>query len=176
MLTRTFQLKLSATQDDYLERRAIESDASVGDILRALIQKEMRREASAKTTNRADETLVARLQRLLVPTMAEATSWFDLEVRLAEKGYVLQPAGGGVTLHDLTTQERLCKCSELGFAYSRLVRKFRQPMPGHPQKMAHVLAAIRDLPEDVADDFDVIERSSPFSKPARPVSRQSARR
>ena len=158
MTMRQIILRIQPEADDYLERRAAEMDTTVGQVVRELLRAEMKRAANAKTPNRADEHLVARLQRLLVPTMADAVSWQDLHNRLAALGYCTKPAGGGLTIHDLETGIRLCKSSELGFAYARFVRRFRAPMPGHPHKMAHILAAVRGIPKDTADDFDVIER------------------
>jgi hypothetical protein len=114
-------------------------EISLQQLLKDALNAELKRvHFPAKTPNRADEQLVARLQRLLVPEMASAMSWADLAHRLREKGYALRPAGGGLTLHD-AGGTRLCKSSELGFAYSRLVRKFQAPMPGHPHRMQHIL-------------------------------------
>ncbi len=111
-----------------------------GDLARRLVLKEIRRgkaKRSARATERADEPLLARLQRLLAPTMAAATSWPDLDARLARQGYALKPAGGGLTLHNAEGR-RLCKSSELGFAYGRFVERFGAPMLGHPHRMAHL--------------------------------------
>ena len=152
------EISLPPTMDADVERWAIEEDVSVGQIVRELIRKEQRRRATPKTTQRADEALVARLQRLLVPAMADAFDWDDLHKRLAALSHALKPAGGGLTVHDLTTGARLCKSSELGFPYARFVRKFRCPMPGLPQKMAHVLGKLRAQPNADAEDFDVVER------------------
>ena len=66
-----------------------------------------------------------------------------------------RPAGGGLALHRLTTGDRLCTSSEIGFAYSRLVKRFGAPMPGHPHTMRHLLGPA--APEEVDDDFDLIE-------------------
>lgn len=173
MSMRQIIIRMQPAADDFLEQRAAELDTTVGQILRDLVRSEMKRQSNAKTPNRADEHLVARLQRLLVPTMADATSWEDLHLRLSALDYRIQPAGGGLTVHS-ANGTRLCKSSELGFAYARLVRKFRAPMPGHPHKMKHILAAIRDIPEDATDDFDVIERFSPSSSTDCQGSRRSA--
>ena len=176
MSMRQIIIRIQPEADDFLERRAAELDTTVGQIIRDLLKLEMKRHANAKTPNKADEQLVARLQRLLVPTMADALDWNDLRIRLAALNHELRPAGGGLAVHCSATGKRLCKSSELGFPYARFVRKFRTSMPDHPHKMAHILAAIRDIPTDDADDFDVIESFSPFSNNARPMSRRSAPR
>lgn len=173
MLSQKIEFAVTPEMESFLYKQVEELDWSMGQVLRGLVTSEMKRKRSAKTPNRADEQLVARLQRLLVTAMADALDWRDLQRRLAGLNHCIKPAGGGLAIHDLTTNERLCKSSELGFAYSRFVRKFRAPMPGHPHKMAHVLAAIRDVPLDDADGFgvierfEVIERFSPFSDTGR---------
>lgn len=177
MLKHEIEFRVCDEMDLFLRSQAKRRDESVGQVLRGLINKDMKRLAAAKTPNRADEQLVARLQRLLVPAMASALGWNDLERRLAALSYKIKPAGGGLTVHDLATGARLCKSSELGFPYARSVRKFGCPMPRHPHKMGHITTALRDVPQqDGAEDFDVIERFNPFSEPAHPASRQSAPR
>lgn len=148
---RDFTLRLPAQTIEELTARAEADDVTPGHLVRTLLHREFAR-APAKRPNRADERLVARLQRLLAPTMASAASWSDMEWRLAQRGYALHPAGGGLALHD-AQGNRLCKSSELGFAYSRLVRRFGAPMPGHPHRMQHLLtkkAAGAD-PDDLTD-------------------------
>lgn len=178
MASQSITFLISSDQDDYLERVAAERDVSVGQLLRDMIQRDMKDRIRAKTSNRADEHLVARLQRLLVPTMADATSWQDLSTRLASLNHALRPAGGGLTVHALPSGERLCKSSELGFPYARFVRKFQRPMPGHPHKMGQALGTARALSDTGknADDFSLIERASPFSGTAFQGFRQSAQR
>ena len=141
-----------------LERIAQARDLTPGQIVRALVEKELKRNTGAKTPNRADEPLVARLQRLLAADMASSHGWADLAGRLSLKGYEVRPAGGGLTIHDRVTGARLCKSSELGFAYARFVRKFRCPMPGHPHRMQHILNDIAaGVSPDGDDDLILIE-------------------
>ena len=90
----------------------------------------MYRRSKAKTARRADERLVAPLRALLADDLAYAAGWDDLQARLLRKGYQLREAGGGLALHDAGS-ERLCKGSDLGYSYSRLMRRFKVPFPGH---------------------------------------------
>lgn len=107
-------------------------DVTIGHLVRQLLKKEVERRLNPKTSNRADEGLVAALQALLAQDMALAGGWDDLSDRLARHGYALRPAGGGLTLHKISCGTRVCKGSELGFAYRTLVKRFRAAMPGHP--------------------------------------------
>lgn len=142
------RLRLPTALAERLLAEAQARGLAPGRILCDLLERELA-PRPAKRTHRADEPLVARLQRLLAPTMAEAGSWDDLSARLARHGHALRPAGGGLTLHDAAGR-RLCKSSELGFPYARFVRKFGVPMPGHPHRMAHlfVTRAAKADPDD----------------------------
>ncbi|KPP93164.1 MAG: hypothetical protein HLUCCA08_11240 [Rhodobacteraceae bacterium HLUCCA08] len=155
-------LRLAPDMHALLAARARQEARPIAQVAARIVERELRRRQDAKTTDRSDERLVARLQRLLAPTIADAGGWQDLARDLATLGYEMRPAGGGITLHLRETGERLCKASELGFAYARLVRRFGAPMPGHPHRLAHLCGSARrgapprhdGRPED---RFDVID-------------------
>lgn len=155
MFGESLTIRLAPRDLAALQGLATQEGVSVDHFIRGLVSREIKRATNAKTRNCADERLVARLQRLLAATMADATSWNDLQDRLARIGFALRPAGGGLTLHRLPTGDRLCKSSEIGFAYSRFVERFGAPMPGHSHTMRHPLGPA--APEEVDDDFDLIE-------------------
>lgn len=156
-VTLTLDPQLSARAHALARAREFSIQQLLKDALRSEI---VRAQTPAKTPNRADERLVARLQRLLAPDMATAQGWADLHARLARHGVELRPAGGGLTLHRKPGGQRLCKASELGFAYARLVRRFGAPMPGHPHRMDHLRPITDTAPPPSQDDGDleVIER------------------
>ncbi|MGZ9808910.1 hypothetical protein ACXN5S_00420 [Pseudoroseicyclus sp. H15] len=113
------------------EAMARAEDETLGALVRRLLAKEVSRRQNAKPPVRADELLVAPLRARLAGDLAHASDWEDLRRRLAAKGYALHEAGGGLALHRHPTGERLCKASDLGFSYSRLMRRFQAPFPGH---------------------------------------------
>ena len=152
----TVTLKLSRRLLNDAGSVAAARDVTIGHLVRELLKKEVDRRLNAKTPNRADETLVAALQALLAKDMAEAKGWLDLSLRLARHGYELRPAGGGLTLHKISCGTRVCKASELGFAYRTLVKRFRSAMPGHPQGALGLSFASQPAVEET--EFDVIER------------------
>ena len=125
------QLKLSNEMLSALRAWAQKEDVTVGQIIRDAIARDLRRREKAKTPNRADERLVAPLRALLADDLAYAENWADLSRRLASKGFELREAGGGLALHRLSDGSRLCKASELGYAYRTLMRRFMAPFPGH---------------------------------------------
>lgn len=136
-------------------KRAGELDISIGQLVRSALAADLNRAAQpAKTPNRADEQLLGPLRALLAGDFASARNWDDLAARLAAKGYALREAGGGLALHSHPQGHRLCKASELGFAYSALMRQFRAPFPGH--RHGHLTARILGVTPE--EDFSVIER------------------
>ncbi|KZY46968.1 hypothetical protein A3731_08690 [Roseovarius sp. HI0049] len=132
---------------------AARRDISTGQLVRDLLAKEITRTRNAKPPVRADERLLAPLRARLADDLAHATGWADLDTRLNAKGYSLRAAGGGLALHDHPGGRRLCKASELGFSYARLMRRFGAPFPGH----SHTWLAERMLAPAPQDDCEVIE-------------------
>lgn len=95
------------------------------------IRRDLYRRNRAKRAVRPDERLVAPLRALLADDLAYSTGWRDLQQRLQAKGYSLREAGGGLALVRLPSGERVAKASDLGYSYSRLMRRFNAPFPGH---------------------------------------------
>ncbi|MET4127591.1 hypothetical protein [Roseovarius sp. MBR-6] len=146
-------------------RLAKERDVTVGQMIRDLLAREISRACNARPPIRADERLVAPLRARLAGDLAGARNWRELQARLMAKGYALRAAGGGLALHDWPDDRRLCKASELGFSYSRLMRRFKAPFPGHP----HGWLAERMLsetqsgaPQGAPDEDMIIEEDQPF--------------
>lgn len=104
---------------------------TAGQIVREAIARDLyRRTRAAKKADKPDERLIAPLRALLADDFAYAKDWGDLAHRLKRKGYEVRPSGGGVALYDLGGR-KAAKCSDLGYSYSRLIRRFQQPMPEH---------------------------------------------
>ncbi|MFA8386707.1 MAG: hypothetical protein ACEPO2_13870 [Pelagibaca sp.] len=80
---------------------------------------------------RPDEQLIAPLRALLADDFAYATTWGDLQARLRIKGYALREAGAGLALVVLPENRCVAKASDLGYSYSRLMRRLKAPFPGH---------------------------------------------
>ena len=116
-----------------LRQLAGDENTSVGALVRGAVKRDLYRRTRAKTAAKTDEPRVAPLRALLADDLAYATDWADLQARLGRKGYVLREAGAGVALYQ-TDGTRLCKGSELGYSYSRLMRRFAAPFPGHSHR------------------------------------------
>lgn len=150
METVTLKLPVDLMREAWLIAK--DRDITLGQLTRDLLSKEISRHKNARPPIRADERLVAPLRARLAADFAHATGWADLDRRLSDKGYVLRAAGGGLALHRRSSGDRLCKASELGFGYSRLVERFRAAFPGH----SHTWIAERVL-NQADTDVDLIE-------------------
>lgn len=129
----TVSIQLSAEMIAALREIARCEDATPGAIIRDAIKRDLFRRTRAKSARRADEQLVAPLRALLADDFAYAGNWDELQIRLRRKGYQLREAGGGLALHDLQGN-RVCKGSDLGFSYTRLMQRLRAPFPGHSHR------------------------------------------
>ena len=157
MTTRTLQIRLHPELARAAEDLARARDITIGQLTRDLLSREISRTRNARPPVRADERLVAPLRARLAADLAAADGWADLDRRLRARGYVLRAAGGGLALHDWPDDRRICKASELGFSYSRLMRRFRAPFSGHSHTwLADRMLAAPGGEED--EDFDVTER------------------
>ncbi len=136
-----------------LQNLAAGRDITLGQLLRNLATKEISRANNARPPVRADEQLIAPLRARLANDLAHSRDWEDLQTRLRSRGYELREAGGGLALHSFPNGFRQCKASELGFSYSKLMRRFEAPFPGH----AHIWLAQRYLNKP-SDDIELIER------------------
>jgi hypothetical protein len=148
-----FPVKLPVEMIVILHDMAQEADVSVGQLIRSTLASEISRRRNARPPNRADERLIAPLRARLAPILGTATNWRDVQAQLKRIGYILRPAGGGLALHNWPEDDRLCKASELGFSYSKLMHRFGAPFPNHPHR--HLVA--RHIGPEPDNDLDVIE-------------------
>lgn len=127
-----------------LEAIAAVDDVSIGQLVRTAIERDLRRRASLAPRPRAAEHILATVRSKVVGDFEQAGDWAELKVRLAEQGYSLREAGGGLALHEIVTGRFLCRTSEIGFGYPGLIRRFGKPFPGHCHTW--LLDKIREVP------------------------------
>ncbi|MEM6587571.1 MAG: hypothetical protein AAF641_03920 [Pseudomonadota bacterium] len=167
-------VKLKSELADAARMLAQERGVTVSQLLRDLVTHEIDMTHRARPAETAQEQMLHVLRDRLLPDFTQAKSWSDLTARLKSKGYCLVVAGGGLALHSRDSGRRICKASDLGFAYRQLIKQMGEAFPGHP----HAWLAQRVLsqsivpgPElkrkedtnrrppvkDITEDFDVIE-------------------
>lgn len=120
-----------------LRRIAAERDEAPGDMIRAMLLREVARHGRTGVRDPVDDPIIAPLYRRLAAEVAAATSWADLALRLGRHGYTLgrSAAGLGVCGADGVLS---CGMSELGFTQAELTRRFAAPMPGRFGRMARL--------------------------------------
>ncbi len=119
------------------QRVATARDVTIGHLVRQLLKREVERQMQAGAKMRVDARLLAALQALLARDIAQAANWADLAERLRMHGYELRAADGALVLFKSSCNTRVCKASEIGFAYDTLVTRFGGPMPGHSHGKCH---------------------------------------
>ncbi len=119
---------------DALRKIASDEDVGIEHVLHGAIRRDLFRRSRAKKAVRADEQLVAPLRALLADDFAFSQGWDDLQNRLRVKGYSLHEAGAGLALHRYSCGTRVCKASDLGNSYARLMRRFLTPFPNHSHR------------------------------------------
>ena len=136
-------LKLHDVTLKALVKIAEENDVSLGQVIRDAIKSDLYKRQRAKRAVRPDERLVAPLRSLLADDLAYGRSWADLQNRLRIKGFAFAESGGGLILINLQGQ-RICKASELGYSYARLMQRIGRPFPRTvpPQPPLPILKAI----------------------------------
>ncbi|NSX54057.1 hypothetical protein [Parasulfitobacter algicola] len=144
----TAMFHLSQPTIEALQKIAAEEGVEAGDIVRDAIKRDLFRRSRAKKSVRTDERLVAPLRALLADDFAFATGWKDLQARLSVKGYMLQEAGAGLALFEIGNNRRVAKASDFGTSYTKLMRRFNAPFPGH----SHIYIFERDIARSAARD------------------------
>ncbi len=105
-----------------------------------------------------DQTILGQLCALLAADLTLASTWEDLQARLAKHGYTFTERGGGLALCCTATAARICNASDLGWPYAHLIAKFGVLFPGHAQKEMARRVLHRAEVEDHPDLFpDLIE-------------------
>lgn len=127
-----------------LEELARGDDVSIGQVIRAAVEREFRRRDALRTPPRVEQRLLAPVRHRVGDDFDAACDWSDLRERLMTKGYTLRESGGGLALHEAISGRFLCRTSEIGFGYPALLSRFSQPFPGHSHTW--LLDRIREVP------------------------------
>lgn len=130
----TVMFSLPETTLDALRKIAGDEDIAIEHVLQGAIRRDLFRRSRAKKAVRTDSLPVAPLRALLADDFAFSKTWDDLQKRLRAKGYILREAGAGLALHKQPCGTRVCKASDLGNSYARLMRRFLTPFPNHSHR------------------------------------------
>jgi len=136
----TVNVRMSVSMRDALEELAVETDMSVGQLVREALQRFLAEvwahtgeEQNVDTsTPSPDDSVLERCRQAVRQALSLASDWKTMQGILATNGYEYRALGGGLTMFDTTDGRYLCKASDVGPGYSKLIKRFRAPFPGHP--------------------------------------------
>lgn len=121
---------------DALQSTARREGAPPGAILRAALQRHLRRngtdENGENPRGKPDTAFIGALRTLLSRDIADATDWADLDARLSKRGYDLRLIGNQLALFTTGSNDCIADGTEIGVSYGAMMRRFGGPMP--PQK------------------------------------------
>lgn len=158
------KIQLSEEMSEKLAKRALSQNVSFGTVIRDALSQyldgapvEPGRRGEARKSGRrgrdvseADESGPERaaptvdlddLRFRFSEAVKRASNWDELRERLRESGLDIAPKGGGLVVMEAGTSTEFCKASDLGFAYSRLIKRYRAGWADHP----HIWLAERIL-------------------------------
>ena len=133
------QAMITSEQNECLQRLANDYDKTTGAIVREALAEYIAvcdRMADAPTRQvPSGNTQPAPTLEKYKPTVGSAvmasSDWNELAINLARHDLELAPKGGGLVVCRKSEQKVLCKASELGFPYSKLIKRYQCGYPGH---------------------------------------------
>lgn len=139
----TVEIKALVTQEmaNDVQEIAKERDITVGALVRTALT-EFIEQGRASTKNSGAERLPSDpaprpeperewLKATVARAVQAARDWQQLQENLGIENIEIAPKGGGLTIRWADTKEDICKASDAGFGYSKLIRKFGSGFPGH---------------------------------------------
>lgn len=142
MLKPDVEIKVMITQTmaDALGETAARQDLTEGAIVREALRRLLEAEEknfSVPPTVSQDSTTahthwsIENVRRIVASAVSASHDWKDLNYCLSQDGLELAPKGGGLVVRSLAPRQDICKASEIGFPYSKLIRRFKSGFPGH---------------------------------------------
>ena len=139
------KIQLSEEMSEKLAKRAYDRNVSVGAVIREALdqffggkraepahaaprkEREPRKEQEPREERELDDT-----KSRFADAVEHSSNWEELVERLREKGLDIAPKGGGLVVRQSDAGTELCKASEIGFPYSRLIKRYRAGWTAHP--------------------------------------------
>lgn len=127
------KIHLSEEMAEKLARRAYEQNVSVGTLIREALSEFLNEKRPVRgPVAQTSEKEVEDVRSQFVEAVERSSNWNELQEQLRAKGLDIAPKGGGLVVRRAGTNTDLCKASDIGFAYSRLIRRYRAGWPDHP--------------------------------------------
>lgn len=117
------------------EKRSHEFDLTDANVLQNAVKPARDHKLPEPASSEKNDSIDPKLNQLrseLSEAIDSSRSWDELQTLLRIGNKELSPRGGGLILRSVSTQETICKASELGFGYASLIKIFNDGFPGHP--------------------------------------------
>lgn len=139
-MTQTLTLQIPAEMAEAISIAAHSEDATLGEIIRDAIWRDMRRRTTLKQVETMQTKAFDSLRNLLQADFERALNWQHLQSRLLDKGYRLLQGRGDLIVHR-ASGERICRIADLQQDQSALTQRFQAPFGAHfdtesPQALA----------------------------------------
>jgi hypothetical protein len=149
----TVNIRMSLAMRDALEELAVETDMSIGQLVREALHRflgEFWSDAGEKQNGEAsmpspNDQVLERCRQAVTQALSVANDWKTMQDTLASRGCEYRALGGGLAMFDTSDGSYLCKASSVGPGYSKLIKRFRAPFPGHPHTWLADRVLARDL-------------------------------
>lgn len=132
----TVSIRMSLAMRDALEELAVETDMSIGQLVREALQRFLDEVWSqpheVTVASSAAQSVPESCREAVSAALPVAKDWQTMQAILATHGCEYRAHGGGLAVFDTADGRYLCKASAVGPGYSMLIKRFRAPFPGHP--------------------------------------------
>lgn len=133
-MTHTLTLNVSGEMADALSLVAKSEDATLGEIIRDAVRRDLRRRSVIQAADNQERRAFDPLRKLLQPDFERAQNWQHLQSRLMDKGYRLLKGRGDVMIHR-ASGELICRLSDIGQNQVALARRFQSPFADRQEGM-----------------------------------------
>ena len=126
-------IRIDSKSGNQLEKIALKLDTSVGEIVREAISQfvDQIEESLQEEKQNIKSNEVLQCHEILKEVLPNVENWKGLNDQLIKYGIEYYERGGGLALRWTTDKKYICKASEVGPGYSRLIKKFNSPFPNH---------------------------------------------
>ena len=144
-------VRLAPGQAENLRQAAQRLDISESEVIRRALNRYLVPERFIARSSEAHDERLLRIRDYLGKVLSRARNWQEVQSMLRARGICYAPRGGGLIIKRSESDQILCKASEVGPAYRKLVALFGH-FPGHPH--VHIARKVADAEPSLIDDED----------------------
>lgn len=152
---------LAESAQQIAEDNGVTLDAVIRAALRNLVERETgqvqapkakERVPRLKKKYRAPQVDLEKIATRMKRAVEVSSTWDELQHELRKDGLEVAPKGGGISIVRADTKTDVCKASQVGYAYAKLIKEFQAGMPGHSHDWL-----VKKVLGEAVDDEPLIE-------------------